>query len=147
MNASSELSEENPTIPYLAGQAIRRTDGPSLPGRYCPVSHLWVVEEDEGLTPLVRSRESRLGLVTRSRVSPENDDRSFPMSLAAITKTAVQLEGDDEKVRNQRNSLLLASVTKTTVQVEGIDFPVERHRSSPLFELATKTEAKRERDD
>lgn len=122
MNNTSCQGSREFIVPFLIERSTPRSDGPHLPGYFCTNTSVWVIEGPNGPEPLVQSCEADLDLITTTKVQRERDDVENLIVLSAITKTAVQLESDDDKVRGGNSR-------------------------AQLLELATKTEARRERDD
>jgi hypothetical protein len=110
------MTDGGRTTPLLATLATRRQGDQGMPGRYCTARDLWLIDGPEGERPLVENvLDAELQTVTKTH--QEQSDRHDEL-LGLITKTAAQLEGDDD-----------------------------RSKFVGLLELRTKTEQTRERDD
>lgn len=121
MDKSALSSRSKLVRPFLVERSVRRSEGSTLPGYYSSSMHVWAVDGPDGSEPLVCSELPIMDLATKTKVDRERDDQQSMVLLSAITKTAVQLEQDDDRIRSIRRS--------------------------PILELATKTESRPERDD
>lgn len=115
-SASSQIA---PSItPLLIRHLVKRRGQDTLPGGYSASTHVWMVEGENGLEPLVQSDGTLLELLTKTKAdNREQDDDSL---MAAITKTMAQIESDDDQ---------------------------SQFYTSGLLELVTKTDSISERDD
>jgi hypothetical protein len=129
---------------------------PEIPGFYSSEKRVWVIETQQGQTPLIaeaqriaRAGSSRHDSITAEMAGPvtkvqgERDEIGSLALLEASTKTMAQLERDDQT----RGTLGFVHELQTKTEVVQ-----ERDDASPgylasLLELATKTDTKRERDD
>lgn len=118
LSAPEQNAGNAPLHPFLARSSIPRNGDPTIPGHYCHERRVWVVETTEGLAPIVSTHHRAAELATKTDAVQEKDDPGRDPMIELITKTASQLEGDDERVR-----------------------------TSYLLELSTKTESVTERDD
>ena len=102
-------------MPLLAGFAVRRTSGgPEIPGHYCEVSRMWMVEVDGRRTPIISATAELADLVTKTAAQMESDDETRPRPrgnaaggaggfpdglserlLELATKTETRREADD----------------------------------------------------
>lgn len=98
--------------PFLFEHAIPRTGTDEIPGQYCPVRHVWVVDDQ----PIVQANAALAELVTKTATAPERDDTQEPL-LELQTKTNLQVERDDENFEMR----CLELMTKTLSQVERDD--------------------------
>ena len=104
------------TQPLLASLAVERTAGEPTPGRYSPALALWSVHTSDGERPLVEVAGDLLAAVTKTLVQAESDDQPLNLLAELSTKTDAQAEKDDEI-----KSGLLEVSTKTSAQIEGDD--------------------------
>ena len=126
--------------PFLVNLAVRRIGTASpLPGRYCTQRDVWVVDEDDGPTPLV-TKGSHYASAPVTKVKQERDTPIALSYLELMTKTHTQLERDDRCPRNTK--LFSDKETRPPVTTEHCV-----SASSLILELYTKTETVRERDD
>ena len=126
--------------PFLAKSGKPRTGEDQLPGYYCELHQMWVVETEQGVLPII-NEQTLSQLMTKTRVHNEEDDDNY-LALSLITKTHQQLESDDD-TRPMTYNNLLELVTKT----DSIQETDDNFSTSQLLELVTKTEAKQEADD
>lgn len=83
--------------PFLARFATQRTGSDDIPGEYCPVRHMWLVDGE----PLV-SRPSALAIMTtKTDANIERDDAPKHHDfLEMATKTLSAPESDDDDFGN-----------------------------------------------
>ncbi|MGH6967141.1 MAG: hypothetical protein ACREE0_21870 [Phenylobacterium sp.] len=128
--------------PLLTRHAVLRTAGQEIPGRYCEMRRMWVVDTGEGTRPLIEVAGQLAELVTKTRVELERDDTEDVIALALITKTDVQTERDDE---SRLTSGVLELLTKTEVNTEQDKQDLDGFGTA-LLEISTKTAIDVEQD-
>jgi len=103
-------------------------------GRYCSDRDVWVVDDDDGVQPIVALRTDIAETATTTKVRVEQDDTDVSPMLEAATRThtSVRAEVDDDD-RDRLAQTLLMVTTKTNANVERDDVvktlePLEPHR-------------------
>ena len=127
-------------IPFLERFAIARTGEDSLPGYYSTEMAMWVVDTKAGPAPII-GHCALAELMTKTKVSAEQDDEGLYSLDGLKTITEVRAESDDI---DPAVSHLLGLVTKTDVIAERDDAASEFNQ---FLELVTKTNVKVEKDD
>ncbi|WP_246881748.1 MULTISPECIES: hypothetical protein [unclassified Pseudomonas] len=128
------------TVPFLARFATPRTGDDKLPGYYSTAVDMWVVDTQDGPTPII-NHGALAELVTKTKVNAEQDDEGFHALHELKTFTDVKAEGVDSSA--SMNQLLELS-SKTFIKVESDD---AGDAFNHLLELVTKTNVELERDD
>lgn len=107
-------------IPFLAGFATARTDGPRMEGDYCAERDLWMVDGPDGPTPIVEMRDDagQTSTITRVRTEADDTDISPVMMVSTTTSTKINVESEDTDVSQ---AAVLEVTTKTNAQVERDD--------------------------
>ena len=114
MAKDSNIGRNRLAAPFLAQFAVHRGEAAQIPGAYCPVRHVWVVESDEGPMPLVLAPIGDiLEIQTKTSTTVEADDHldrppnnagAFAVPLSALleitTKTEANLESEDVVTRH-----------------------------------------------
>ena len=116
-----EYEGRNYAVPFLCERAVSRTGERELPGFYCDMSDVWVVQGVHGIKPLASTPSQAQELVTKTKARMERDDDGAAALLGAITKTAVQLESDDDRFVTAKPYALLQLYTKTEAKIERDD--------------------------
>jgi hypothetical protein len=104
--------------PFLARYATERTPGSFIEGFYSEARSMWVVETADGLRPIIETSMPSLELVTKTASEVEQDDERQLWSLELLTKTDSAQESDDKA---PNNSLALELSTKTEAEIERDD--------------------------
>lgn len=128
--------------PMLTRHAVDRQPGQEIPGRYCAVRRMWVVDLSTGAEPLIEVSGALAELTTKTKVEQESDDTTDVSDLQLVTKTDVQQERDDE---SRWAGGHLALETKTEVNTEQ-DKQDPEAAGMALLELDTKTAIRVEQD-
>lgn len=124
--------------PFLAKSAQSRTGANDIPGYYSDQLDMWVVETDNGPTPII-AQGALAQLLTKTKVNVEEDDDS-PFALQLMTKTAQQIEGDDDRPYAASHMLQLLTKTHTTQEAD------DNFETGHVLELITKTNTQQESD-
>lgn len=104
--------------PLLTTFAVGREDAiAELPGRYCLVRDVWVVDSPDGEQPIVERALSAFTPITK--VQGERSDIGLCGLLEVTTKTSQQLERDDFRSTDLIATLEL--VTRTATRQERDD--------------------------
>lgn len=125
--------------PFLAKAAQSRTGVNDMPGHYSDELDMWVVETENGPTPII-AEGALAQLLTKTRADGEEDDDS-PFALQFMTKTAQQIEGDDDRPYATNQMLQLLTKTNTVQETD------DNFETGHLLELITKTNIQQESDD
>lgn len=134
---STRISE-SVRSPFLAQFAVLRTGTAAIEGRFCRDSDVWVVDDEEGVRPIIHTRSdlAETRTVTRVRVEQDDTDISAVFEASTSTHTAVSAEADDQ---DRTPSALLEVTTKTDANVERDDvvkgleaFEPQRSMSLPI---------------
>jgi len=112
-------NEDQEQVPLLVGFSVPRTGEDTLPGHYDTQQQVWVVDGENGVTPLVEATGDLAELVTKTFAKPERDDAASGTALEIVTKTEAKPEKDD--VPRSSLTALLDLVTKTKAQMERDD--------------------------
>lgn len=125
--------------PFLARAGLLRTGEREIPGYYCELQRMWVVETKRGPQPII-DEWVLPQLLTKTRVSDEEDNDTY-LALELMTKTLQQLEGDDDRAYGPSGLLQLLTKTETIREAD------DNFEANHLLELVTKTRTQRETDD
>lgn len=140
----NQVSSASPIVPLLSTLAVARQTGESIPGQYCTINQMWMVEVDGEHRPLIGMASGLAEVVTKTKVEQESDDSaSYAASLELATKTLTVTEQDDVSAWA---SGLAALLTKTEVNHEQDKQDVDAFGTA-LLEVSTKTSTDVERDD
>lgn len=113
-----QASSNKPLRPFLASRAEPRIGHAEIPGRYCPVREVWVVDTPEGDAPLIEAHHAIAEISTKTKVELEVDDTTALCLLEMATKTFAQVESEDVSMGGVG---LLEITTKTSAQPETDD--------------------------
>ena len=78
--------------PYLARNAIPRTDIKPIGGSYSEQTAMWMLDTIHGPRPAIECGNASHEMSTKTEVQAESDDE---LALELSTKTAVKAEQDD----------------------------------------------------
>ncbi|MDM4771174.1 hypothetical protein [Solimonas sp. SE-A11] len=108
-SAKSQIYGATMKTPLLLQGAIPRTGDPVIPGGYSVDSDTWEVDGQ----PLVASASQLSSLLTKTDAPTESDDHRTPALLEMLTKTKVELEGDDDRFSLSGLELMTKTMAKT----------------------------------